>query len=562
MALPREVYQALEYIVGIENICEDPAVLESYRYGLNQTSLHMGPSFNTFTPRGEAVLLPGCTEEVQAIVKTCNRYRIKLKASSTFWSAMGYPSYENTIQLDMRRMDRILEIDDKNLFAVIEPHVIGATLQAEVMKRGLNTHIIGAGSGCSPLASATAYMGPGPDTISMGFGDENLLGLEWVMPTGEIIRTGSLGSGLGWFCGEGPGPGVRGIVRGVAGTKGAMGVFTKCAIKLYPWPGPAQLPVEGIVPAYKANLPDNFRAYTLAFPTWRAWADACHKIWDAGIGYIAHRQFSMFGRDLKAGMIKILTDPTKTLYDLEKMLDDPEIQKMGEEMKRDFQMVLAGMTPRDIEWQDKALDEILAGTGGWKVEAMNDPDIRKWALLYLIRLGHKNLNLVYAGGYDGCFGMVGPPDFGAAHVEEAGEFKGKWEKRGAVVDAGGDCMIGGLGGVGGGGICMWENFVHWDPYDKESVEGSFELFEATFKFGLERKMGPGMERTNAVSRAPDGRATRKEERERILSSTPQPAVFRYQRKIKEAFDPNDLGDSYYLTLEETGKPEPSPSGRT
>jgi hypothetical protein len=270
----------------------------------------------------------------------------------------------------------------------------------------------------------------------------------------------------------------------------------------------------------------------------------------------------MFGRDLKAGMIKILTDPTKTLYDLEKMLDDPEIQKMGEEMKRDFQMVLAGMTPRDIEWQDKALDEILAGTGGWKVEAMNDPDIRKWALLYLIRLGHKNLNLVYAGGYDGCFGMVGPPDFGAAHVEEAGEFKGKWEKRGAVVDAGGDCMIGGLGGVGGGGICMWENFVHWDPYDKESVEGSFELFEATFKFGLERKMGPGMERTNAVSRAPDGRATRKEERERILSSTPQPAVFRYQRKIKEAFDPNDLGDSYYLTLEETGKPEPSPSGRT
>ena len=58
-----------------------------------------------------------------------------------------------------------------------------------------------------------------------------------------------------------------------------------------------------------------------------------------------------------------------------------------------------------------------------------------------------------------------------------------------------------------------------------------------------------MERTNAVSRGPDGRATLKEERERILSSAPQPAVFRYQRKIKEAFNPNDLGDSYYLTLE-------------
>jgi len=553
MTLSREVYQALEDIVGAENISEDPAVLDSYTYSLSQTSIHLGPFYNTFTPRGEAVLLPGSTEEVQAIVRICNRYRIKLKSSSTFWSAMGYPLDANTIQLDMRRMDRILEIDEKNLFAVIEPHVIGATLQAEVMKLGLNTHIIGAGSGCSPLASATSYMGPGPDTIFMSYSDENLLGLEWVMPNGDILRTGSLGSGLGWFCGEGPGPGARGIVRGLVGTRGAMGVFTKCAIKLYPWPGPNKLPVEGTVPAYKAVLPDNFRAYTLAFPTWKAWANACHKIWDAGIGYLAHRQFPMFGRELKAAMIKILTDPTKTLYDLDEMLRDPEIRKMGEEMKRDFQIVLAGMTPRDIEWEEKALNEILNGTGGWKVAAMDDPEIRNWVLLYLIRIGHKNLNLVYAGGYDGCFGLVGPPDFGTAHVEEIGEFKKMWEKKGAIVDAGGDCMIGGIGGIGGGGLCMWENFTHFDPDDKASVEGTFDFFEASFKFGLERKFGSGMERGNVVARGYDGKTTPKEARERVLLSAPQPAVFRYQRKIKEAFDPNNLGDAYYVTLEEPRK---------
>ena len=59
-------------------------------------------------------------------------------------------------------MDRILEIDEKNMFAVVEPYVIGATLQAEAMKVGLNTHIIGAGASTSPLASACAYGGPGP----------------------------------------------------------------------------------------------------------------------------------------------------------------------------------------------------------------------------------------------------------------------------------------------------------------------------------------------------------------------------------------------------------------
>ena len=69
MTLPRDVYQALEHIVGANNISADPAVLDSYRYSLSHTAIHLGPFYNTFTPRGAAVLMPGSTEEVQAIVK-------------------------------------------------------------------------------------------------------------------------------------------------------------------------------------------------------------------------------------------------------------------------------------------------------------------------------------------------------------------------------------------------------------------------------------------------------------------------------------------------------------
>ena len=371
---------------------------------------------------------------MQAIVRVCNKYKIRFKASSTFWSAQGFPTDEGAIQLDMRRMDRILEIDKKNMFAVIEPHVIGTTLQAEAMKVGLNTHIHGSGSSCSCLASATSFAGPGPDSLFMSYHADNMLGAEWVMPNGDLLRVGSLGSGLGWFCCDGPGPSLKGLIRGGLGASGALGVFTRIALKLYPWPGPAPLPVEGIVPAYKAVLPDNFRVYTLSFPTWQAWADSCYLIWDAGIGYIAHRQFNMFGRDLKGAMVKILSDPTKTLYDITELVKDPKIKKLTEEMKRDYQIVLAGMTPRDIEWQEKALDRILEETGGWRVaEMMNDPDLRNWALLYMIRLGHKNLNLVYGGGYDGCFGLVGSPDFGTEHIEEVAEFKAQWEKKGNIV---------------------------------------------------------------------------------------------------------------------------------
>jgi glycolate oxidase len=550
MALSRDVYRALEDIVGPAHISDDPAVLDSYRYSLAHTAIHLGPYHDTFTPRGAAVLLPGSADEVQAIVRLCNRHRIRFKASSTFWSAQGYPSEEDTLQLDMRRMDAILEIDEKNLFAVVEPGVIGATLQAEAMKRGLNVHLPGSGCSCSILATATSYFGSGPGNLYAGWQYDNLLGMEWVLPTGDLFRTGSLGSGCGWFCGEGPGPSMKGVARGFLGAKGAMGVFTKCAVKLFAWPGPPTLPVEGSAPAYRASLPDNFRAYTLAFPTWKAWADAAYLIWETGVGYLAHRQYTMFGRDLKFAMVKILTDPTRTLGDLEEILEDPEVQRVTEESKRDFQIVLAGMTARDLDWQDQALDAILARTGGWKVEAMNEPQINQWMLLYLIRLGHKNLNLVFGGSYDGAFGLVGPPDYGTQHVEEAAALKKAWEQRGAVVQAGGDCMMGPIGGMGGGGTCLWENFTCFDPHDRESTDGTREFFDACTQLGLERGWGVGMEKWNEHARGPDGRTTARAERDRIHLSAPQPSVFRYQHKIRQALNPNDLGDTYYETLED------------
>ncbi len=165
--LPREAYQALEDIVGADNITEEPAILDSYAFQRN-SELIGRPSRFMFRPA--AAILPGNTEEVQAIVKTCNRYHMKYKAYSTGWSSYSVPSTEGVLQIDMRRMDRILEIDEQNMFAVVEPYVTGAQLQAEAMKVGLNCHMIGAGCSCAPLASATSFLGNGPDSISMGGG--------------------------------------------------------------------------------------------------------------------------------------------------------------------------------------------------------------------------------------------------------------------------------------------------------------------------------------------------------------------------------------------------------
>jgi hypothetical protein len=258
----------------------------------------------------------------------------------------------------------------------------------------------------------------------------------------------------------------------------------------------------------------------------------------------------MFGRDLKFAMVKILTDPNRTLGDLEKLLEDPQVQEVTEQSMRDFQLVLVGMTSRDMAWQEKALDEILAQTGGWKVEAMNAPEIHNWALLYLLRLGHKNLNLVFGGSYDGCFGFPGSADFGASNAEEGGQFKKEWEQRGAVVEAGGDCMMGPIGGQGGGGTCLWENFTCFDPHDRFSTEGTLEFFDAATEYGIKRGWGVGMEKWNSVARGPDGKTTPKDERDKMHLAAPQPNAFRYQYKVREALNPNHLGDEYFETLED------------
>ena len=162
-------------------------------------------------------------------------------------------------------MNRILEINEKNMYAVVEPYVIYAQLQAELMKRGLNCNITGAGSNCSALPLA-AHANLGHLSQSGSYGERNQLALEWVTGDGEIIRMGSLGSCGQWFSGDGPGPSLRGIIRGNTVPLGGLGVFTKAAQKLYHWPGPAKFPIEGVCPHYTpSHIPEGFLIRYLSF---------------------------------------------------------------------------------------------------------------------------------------------------------------------------------------------------------------------------------------------------------------------------------------------------------
>ncbi len=542
MAISDQTYRDLEDIVGAQSVSRDPALLDTYAF--QWLAELVRPNYSHFMPRPVAVIMPESTEQVQAIVRVCNRHKIKAKPISTGWYHWAAPikEEEDTLQIDLRRMNRILQIDEQNMVAIVEPYVICAQLQAEAMKLGLNINIIGAGASTSILASACAYAGMGPSSYWMGTNSDNLLGMEWVTPEGEIIRTGSLGSGDGWFCGEGPGPSVRGICRGWLGSRGGMGVYTKCAIKLSHWPGPAQLDVTGTIPAYRLPIPDNFRVYTLAVPTWDAWADLYYKIYDNEIGYIFHRQFNLAGADLGPALWLTYIDHTKTLSDVEEMVKRDDIRQLTEELRISFQLIMAGRSNRDIELQDKILDRILAETGGWKVKRFCENDMAEFTNIYLQRLGHKHMNFVWVGGYIGSWMQGGTPDWVKGYIPIAIEGLYRDAKDGLLVQCGGDALMGCGSSIAGGGSSGLEQFVSYDPSDTDSTEAAIQHMCDATRDAVSRGYPPGKEAWYLQVGQKDEKIWE------TLGNSQQPAVFRFQKKIKEAFDPNDVGDRMYMTL--------------
>jgi len=538
MALSREVYQALEDIVGTENITEEPATLYSYAYQWMAELVSDVSGGSKFFDRPEAVLVPGSAEEVQAIVKLCNRYKLKFHVYSTGWGPWAAPPSAGQILLDLRRMNRIVEIDEDNMFAVVEPYVVAAQLQAEVMKRGLNVHISGAGAGTSVLANACCFQGGGPDCIYFASPQDSILSIEWVMPTGECLRTGSLGAGLGWFCAEGPGPSTQGIIRGALGGSGGWGVVTKIAIRLVHWPGPPTMKIEGTVPAYRTPLPEDlFRAEFPAFPNWQAFADAIYKLYDAEIGYIAHRQFVMWGDELQAAFLNIVTDPSKQLCDIPELLAMPEIQKLTEEMRRCFQLILAGMTPRDLAYQKNVLDCILKETGGWNIAFVNEPAVQQYVLLFLIRLCFKSLNFTATGSFIDTYNSVASPDIWASGEIEAGKALLK-KYAGRIADAG-DQAMGPISGQGGGGVTGWEDFVFYDPFDPDSVKAAIEVSDEGDRLKAQKGRPPGGMLLGLA------RNTHADETARAAKLARAPE-YRWQRRLRELFDPNGVGSGNYF----------------
>lgn len=342
-----EAFRDLEAIVGSEYVTQDPLVCHSYAI---QPFHRTEPGVWINVPA--AVIMPNSTEEVAAIIKVCNKYGIKFKAHSTGFGAHSGPGDDGVIQIDLRRMNHLVEFDEKNMYAVVEPYTTYSEIQSRGWPVGLNLLLNTAGPHTSILASITSHQGGGGSSCSMGYNGRNLLGFEWVSPEGEIYRVGSFDSSGKWFSADGPGPSMKGICRGYFGYDGGFGVFTKAAVKLYHWPGPDRIPTQYHGNDLLAEVPEMFRSYKLILEDWSTAKTAFHRLSEAECCYFMHK--TSYPRTLMraSGPAYMKAIGHKSLYNALAAT------------KQYLQIIVAGYSERDLAYKEACLKKITEDLNG------------------------------------------------------------------------------------------------------------------------------------------------------------------------------------------------------
>ncbi|MBW1823708.1 MAG: FAD-binding oxidoreductase [Deltaproteobacteria bacterium] len=202
----------------------------------DETTLFTYAQDQSFSPKRkpEFVVFAESLEEIQQLVKLSNEMLTPIipYSSGLNFHGAALPD-QGGIILNLSRMNRILQIDEKNWFVVVEPGVTFEQLQGELMDKGFHIMIpFGVPARRSVL---TSYLERDPVLAapSLEHGNFLIMDTELILPDGEIFRTGL------WSSGGTPG-GFMGPVRNLlyrfwTGAQGTMGIMTKMGIKITPF---------------------------------------------------------------------------------------------------------------------------------------------------------------------------------------------------------------------------------------------------------------------------------------------------------------------------------------
>ncbi len=234
--MKREIKQQLKDIVGSENFTDSLIDLIAYSKDASE-----------FKHRPDAAVWPTSREQISAILKLANREKFPVvpRGAGTSLSGLVVPQQGGVI-LDFGRMNRILEIRIEDRLAVVQPGVVYADLERALAPHGFFFPPDPASGTVCTLGGNVATNAGGIRGAKYGTTRDYVLGLEVVLPNGEVLRTGSrcMKSVSGYD-----------LTRLFVGSEGTLGVVTEITLKINPKP-----PVTSTALATFADLEDAGKA--------------------------------------------------------------------------------------------------------------------------------------------------------------------------------------------------------------------------------------------------------------------------------------------------------------
>lgn len=220
----KEIKPLLAEIVGAQYVSDDPISLVVYSRDYSSLPAQ----------KANIVVLPGCTEEVAEIMRLANRTDTPVTVRGGATTAALCTSKEGII-LDLNRMNKIIKIDeDACLYLTAQGGTSIYQITKELDKRGF---ILSGRPMFGPVASIGAWVntvGIGGNCARYGYFSENVTGIEVVLPSGEIVRTGVNGlQNCDPYCRYTHTSDLTGIF---VGSRGSMGVVTEVSCRIHPKP--------------------------------------------------------------------------------------------------------------------------------------------------------------------------------------------------------------------------------------------------------------------------------------------------------------------------------------
>jgi len=213
-----DILSAITAIVGADAVLSTPAAIENYSHDETEDLVYYP----------EVVVKPATPQEVSQLMQLCNSHLIPVTPRGAGTGlAGGALAINGGLMISMERFDKIIDIDEQNLQAIVEPGVITELFINAVAEKGLLYPVDPASKGSCFIGGNVANCSGGPRVVKYGTIREYVLNLEVVLPSGEIIWTGA--NTLKYASGYN-------LTQLLIGSEGTLGIVTKIVTKLIPRP--------------------------------------------------------------------------------------------------------------------------------------------------------------------------------------------------------------------------------------------------------------------------------------------------------------------------------------